>query len=429
MKASRDTAALARRRRIDKGVEQERAAKAHTPKASLQGLLQLPLLEAIEDAGGRARPSDLYERLAAGFNLDAAAVAETRTCADGQQYRIFEQQVRWARQTAVMKGLIQKGERGIWELAEPAYGMLQRARRGTVVLVYSLSSGHALWARAEDAAGTIEPSSCKLILTSPPYPVIKRAYGRYGVAEWLAWMSDLVGLWKNLLTADGTLAVNLMDIFVPGSPALSPYPERFVLNTIDTHGLHLAGRMPWHSPTKLGNIEWCVKRKVRPKNTLEHILLFSKSANPDWDITRLPAEEYTPRRASELASDRARVGKIRRPSGYDINEQAFQRGAGPLPGNLIVAGGASGNDGYSRAARAAGLPLHPARFPEAVPRQIILLTTAEGDTCYDPFAGSNTTGKVALDLGRRFISSEVMKAYVDGSAGRFSGRADLNVHA
>jgi len=92
---------------------------------------------------------------------------------------------------------------------------------------------------------------------------------------------------------------------------------------------------------------------------------------------------------------------------------------GPLPGNLIVAGGVSGNDVYSRRCREAGLEPHPARFPEILPRQVILLATDRGDVVYDPMAGSNTTGKVASELGRRFIASEPMLSYLDASKLRF----------
>ncbi|WP_163585797.1 DNA methyltransferase, partial [Klebsiella michiganensis] len=81
--------------------------------------------------------------------------------------------------------------------------------------------GLALWGHAEDVASTINKGSLKLILTSPPYPVINRAYGRLSVPAWLDWMSNLTNLWKDLLAEDGTLAVNLMDVFVSGTPALS----------------------------------------------------------------------------------------------------------------------------------------------------------------------------------------------------------------
>ena len=43
----------------------------------------------------------------------------------------------------------------------------------------------------------------------------------------------------------------------------------------------------------------------------------------------------------------------------------------------------------------------------------------ERDIVLDPFAGSNTTGRVAEDLGRRWISIEIEPAYLRASAVRF----------
>jgi site-specific DNA-methyltransferase (cytosine-N4-specific) len=45
--------------------------------------------------------------------------------------------------------------------------------------------------------------------------------------------------------------------------------------------------------------------------------------------------------------------------------------------------------------------------------------TDPGDLVLDPFSGSNTTGAVAQSLGRRWLSIELEKRYVDGSTGRF----------
>lgn len=428
MKSQSAPAVRARARRVEKGIETEAKARQFTSKPSLQGLLQLPLLEELEAHGGRARPSDLYERLADRLDVPTELRSQKRTCADGQTYSVFPQAVRWARQNAVMTGLIHKGDRGIGELADPGFAKLQKVRRGVAVLIYSLDDGVALWAHAEDAARAIEPGSISLVLSSPPYPTVSREYGRFSVPDWLSWMARLIETWKDLLASDGTLCLNLMDTFVSGMPNLSPYIERLTLSCIDEHGLYLNGRSIWHSPTKMGNIQWASKERLRPRNTLEHLLFFSRSPNPNWDTRRLPPEPYA---ASTLAGwERAqRRQNTRRPCGYNINELAFApTGAGPLPGNLIVAAGAPGNDRYSRRCKEAGIPPHPARFPEAIPKRVILLTTEPGQIVYDPMAGSNTTGKVALDLGRRFIASEPSLTYLSASALRFDERPDFKRH-
>ena len=395
----------------------------------LQSMIEMPLLEALENKGGRARPKEVYREIADRLNLDPDAREEKKSAAD-QEYKVFDQQVRWTRQTLVAQELI-AGQRGIWELTDKGRDRLTRARRGTPILFYSLDNGLGFLSYAEDAEAFIEPESLSLIMTSPPYPVIKREYGRFGISEWLDWMRNLTGLWKNLIRNDGTIAINLMDVYVPGTPMISPYVERFILDAIDTHGLHLAGRMPWHSPNKLGNIEWTIKRKQALRNTMEHVILLSKTEKPSWNIDRLPREPYAERSEAQLRSDakRSATKESRRPGGYDIQENAFSRNKeGRIPSNLIISGGVGGGGVYSRRCRENNIAVHPARFPEEIPKRVILLATEEGQTVYDPMAGSGTTAKVAHDLRRKFILSDPVLEYIKGSSFRFDKMPDYQNH-
>jgi site-specific DNA-methyltransferase (cytosine-N4-specific) len=45
--------------------------------------------------------------------------------------------------------------------------------------------------------------------------------------------------------------------------------------------------------------------------------------------------------------------------------------------------------------------------------------TKPNDLVLDPFAGSNTTGRVAEDLGRRWIAIDVEQSYIRASGVRF----------
>ncbi len=54
---------------------------------------------------------------------------------------------------------------------------------------------------------------------------------------------------------------------------------------------------------------------------------------------------------------------------------------------------------------------HFATFPEEIPRLCILAGSKAGDTILDPFAGSGTTGKVAVELGRKAILCELNPDY------------------
>ena len=55
---------------------------------------------------------------------------------------------------------------------------------------------------------------------------------------------------------------------------------------------------------------------------------------------------------------------------------------------------------------------HPAPFPEQLAADHIMTWSVEDDIVYDPFMGSGTTAKMALQLKRRFIGSEISSEYV-----------------
>lgn len=54
---------------------------------------------------------------------------------------------------------------------------------------------------------------------------------------------------------------------------------------------------------------------------------------------------------------------------------------------------------------------HPAIFPEALALDHILSWSKPGDVVFDPFSGSGTTGKMAVQNGRRFIGIERDEKY------------------
>jgi DNA modification methylase len=56
---------------------------------------------------------------------------------------------------------------------------------------------------------------------------------------------------------------------------------------------------------------------------------------------------------------------------------------------------------------------HPAIFPDELVSRVIKYYSFEGDVVMDPFAGSGTLGRVAHNLKRRFVLSELDPDYVD----------------
>ncbi len=61
---------------------------------------------------------------------------------------------------------------------------------------------------------------------------------------------------------------------------------------------------------------------------------------------------------------------------------------------------------------------HPTQKPVELVSRCIEACTIKGDTVFDPFAGSSTTGIAALKLGRKFTGIESDKMYVDLSVRR-----------
>lgn len=54
---------------------------------------------------------------------------------------------------------------------------------------------------------------------------------------------------------------------------------------------------------------------------------------------------------------------------------------------------------------------HPAIMPEEIARRLIRLFSFVGDVILDPFIGSGTTAKVALELHRHFVGYEINEGY------------------
>ena len=56
---------------------------------------------------------------------------------------------------------------------------------------------------------------------------------------------------------------------------------------------------------------------------------------------------------------------------------------------------------------------HPAPFPQELPKRIIELYSVQGETVLDPFGGTGTTSKAAMELGRNSYLYEVNEEYVE----------------
>jgi len=69
---------------------------------------------------------------------------------------------------------------------------------------------------------------------------------------------------------------------------------------------------------------------------------------------------------------------------------------------------------------------HEAMFPEELPRRLIKMFTFTGDTVLDPFLGSGTTARAALDLGRNAVGYEINPDFLEAVPQKIGGSDRLS---
>jgi DNA modification methylase len=386
-----------------------------------QSQLILPLLDAIEERGGAAKARDVYDLVAEKVDLPADERA-ARITISGQSYNAFEREVRWAQQRAKLQGLLRPADAGLWALTDKGHSALTKATPGIVVTIFMTDKGAALWGHCEDAVGLLDDNSLSLVFSSPPYPLLrKKEYGNLDEREYLDWMLRLAEQWMPKLAKDASVVLNLGDAWRRGEPTLSLYQERLLIQFEDELGLKLCQRFAWQNPARLPNpAEWVTVRRIRVKPSLENVFWLSASDNPYADNRQILVP-YSDSMKAVLK--RGGQEAATRPAGYKMAEGAFGNdNGGAIPGNLIVAANTESNSDYIRSVKAAGLPVHPARFPAALPEMFIKFLTRPKDLVFEPFGGSLTTAAVAEALDRRWVASECMLEYVLGGQHRFSKR-------
>ncbi len=301
-------------------------------------------------------------------------------------------------------------------LLEPA---AERHPRHLLALepLYSTLFGAAYVGDARHLMRRLPDASVKLVLTSPPYALhFKKEYGNVDKADYVEWFLDFGHEIKRILTEDGSFVLNIGGSYNPGKPTRSLYHFKLLIALCEQVGFHLAQECFWYNPAKLpAPAEWVNVRRVRVKDSVEHVWWLSPSPWPDAD-NRSVLVPYSGDMERLL---RKGYRAKRRPSGHNITPKFNRHHGGSIPANLIERGNNESNSDYLRACAERGVKVHPARFPSALPEFFIKLVTKPGEAVLDPFAGSNTTGRVAEDLHRPWLAMEIDEAYLRASALRF----------
>jgi len=131
----------------------------------------------------------------------------------------------------------------------------------------------------------------------------------------------------------------------------------------------------------------------RPSRNYEFLFMFAKS--PTYYFDRRVID--VPSRASRKKGDRANAGSVWETRAEMISD--------------------TDPDGVLQIITEASPYRHVAMWPRALVRQMLLPSTRDGDTVLDMFAGSGTTGEVAVNAGRKAI-------LIESSASALSALAD-----
>jgi len=232
------------------------------------------------------------------------------------------------------------------------------------------------------AAGAVD-----LVVTSPPYWHIKDygISGQVGYGQSLhAYLKDLYRVWGEcfrVLRPGGRLCVNVGDQFaraaVYGRYKIIPLHAE-IIGQGEELGFDFMGSIIWQKKTTMNTTGGApvMGSYPYPPNGLveidyEFILIFKK-----------------PGPAKKVAQDIKEASKLTKAEWKEYFSGHWHFGG----------------------ARQLG---HEAMFPEELPRRLIRMFTFVGDMVLDPFLGSGTTVKAALDLGRNGLGYEINESFME----------------
>jgi modification methylase len=242
----------------------------------------------------------------------------------------------------------------------------------------------------------IEDAGIDLAVTSPPYWHIKDygVPGQIGYGQSLhEYLKDLYRTWREcfrVLREGGRLCINIGDQFarasVYGRYKIIPLHAEFI-NQCEQIGFDFMGAIIWQKKTTMNPSGGAVVMGSYPfpPNGIVEI---------DYEFIHIFKKPGKSKKVSPEIKAASRLTK----------EEWKEYFAGHW---------------YFGGARQAG---HEAVFPEELPRRLIRMFTFQGDTVLDPFLGSGTTVKAALDLGRNVVGFEINPDFLEAVPQKIGGR-------
>jgi DNA modification methylase len=266
-----------------------------------------------------------------------------------------------------------------------------------------MPNGAKIYLGDSRAMTEVGDAAIDLVVTSPPYWHIKDygVPGQIGYGQSLhEYLKDLFRTWREcfrVLRAGGRLCLNIGDQFarasVYGRYKVIPLHAEFI-NQCEHIGFDFLGAIIWQKKTTMNPSGGAVVMGSYPfppngivEIDYEFILIFKKPG---------PSKKVSPeiKAASRLTKAEWKE--------YFAGHWHF--------GGVRQVG-------------------HEAMFPEELPRRLIKMFTFVGDTVLDPFLGSGTTVKAALDLARNAVGYEINPDFLEAMPQKIGGSDHLPFHS
>ena len=308
---------------------------------------------------------------------------------------------------------------------------------------YKTDSGYCFQGRSEEllqgSLGKELEGKVQLIITSPPYPLVKqKKYGNYQGEEYLKWFASFAPIFAKLLTPDGSIVIEIGNAWEPGRPVQSLLPLRTLMEFVSNEraGLRLCQQFICHNPARLPSpAEWVTIQRNRVTDSFTYVWWMSNTDYPKAD-NRKVLRPYSKSQLRLMKNKKYNDGE--RPSGHKVSEESFFRDHGGsitpnvlelepiddskelrLPYAAFSFANTQSRDFFLRECRERGIKGHPARMPLPLASFFINFLTDPGDIVLDPFSGSNTTGFCAERLERKWVGVELSEEYIEQSKIRF----------
>lgn len=261
--------------------------------------------------------------------------------------------------------------------------------------------------------------SVDLIFTSPPFPLNrKKKYGNLQGEEYINWIASFAPIFREVLKPRGSIVMEVGNAWEPGRPVMSTLALEALLAFLKEGEFQLCQQFVWNNPARLPSpAQWVNVERIRVKDSFTHLWWMAATDRPKADNRRV-LTEYSAAMQKLLRTQKYNAGK--RPSEHGIGKTSFlSDNNGAIPSNVISVSNTQATSSYLKYCRRQRLQPHPARMPPQLAEFFIKFMTEPGDVVLDPFAGSNTTGAAAEQLGRKWVAVEPQLEYISGSKGRF----------